>query len=286
MVHTFGISKLPTPMPNATTDIFCSDIGHFTLPKNNCIQVSNRVVSSEFVFAGQFCDSACLAEIEGAKSYAAQLHDNTNQDIDQLILRMTNLETRQKTYDAILERVVNLEYDLVNNITKLEKRISDDVAYVFTEIDAVRARVSTLESNEIADDFAFGDLSFQVSNLEKNLKGNTTQLSNQISNEIIGLNTVLSDYIASVNRDLNSRIDKVQASIPSTSPGNPTPFPPTTQVGSAMDVYYNLTRRIDNLEFGKISNLSADNNIWRQNFRVVNATFEKLKKNNYFPTGK
>ncbi|CAL8140083.1 unnamed protein product [Orchesella dallaii] len=239
------------------------------------------VCSSIQLATGQFCEQACLDEIEGAKDYAANLHANTNANIDNILGRLASVESKQRTYDDVLTRVVMIENDLQSNISRIEKRINDEVNYVLGEISIVRGRVEVLEANEFADDMALSDLSTRVKNAETNLKGNATQLSNQIFSEVASLNTILSDYITNVNRDLTARIDKVVASIPPSTPGGTTPI----GTGSAMDVYYNLTRRIDNLEFGKISNLSADNNIWRQNFRVVNTTFEKLKKGNYLMTG-
>lgn len=130
------------------------------------------------------------------------------------------------TINSILDRVLNLELALRNNVTALNQRIVDDTNQVFTTVNQELAIVS-------------GDLNSKINNLNAD--------------------------VANLQRQINNLPPPTQ------TPNNP---------GSALDVYYNISRRIDNLEYVKVANLTVDNNIWRRNFRVINATFERIKSNN------
>lgn len=124
----------------------------------------------------------------------------------------------------------------------------------------------------------------RVTNLETYLARNVSALNTKIVDEaratydlsVTDLIIVRDNLNSRVN-DVNTEVNKIKATLNNngntgnTGNGNP---------GAVMDVYYNITRRIDSLEYGRIANLTADNNIWRRNFRVVNATFEKIKQNN------
>lgn len=118
-------------------------------------------------------------------------------------------------------------------------------------------RIITLEGNT-------GDITMRVSNFESYLPGNVTLLMDKINNDVSSAQSQLSGDLGTLRNELEAKI----SSIPTGGNGG-------TQV---MDVYLNLTQRINGLENGKIQHLIVDNNLWRQNFRVVNATFAKLKK--------
>lgn len=90
----------------------------------------------------------------------------------------------------------------------------------------------------------------------------------KINTDIDSLRNQMTNEIADLRRDLEFKINNI----------------PTGGGGGdgtkAMEVYLNLTQRINNLENGKIQSLFTDNNLWRQNFKIVNATFAKMKKSN------
>ncbi|CAL8111428.1 unnamed protein product [Orchesella dallaii] len=124
------------------------------------------------------------------------------------------------------------------------------------------ARILTLEASNN------NGVAQRVANLEYYLPSNISMLNTKIDNDVYALRASLSDDIATLRRELELKIN----SIPSTGGGD--------GGAKATEVYFNLTSRINNLESGKIQMLITDNNLWRSNFRVVNATFAKLRKSN------
>lgn len=118
----------------------------------------------------------------------------------------------------------------------------------------------------------------RISDLEYYLSGNITFLMNKIDTDVGNLRNQLSGEISTAKQELNYKIDN----LPQGGGGG-------TDEAKINELYYNLTSRIDSLENGKIKTLITDNGLWRQNFRVVNATFAKLRKstngNNVVITG-
>lgn len=117
----------------------------------------------------------------------------------------------------------------------------------------------------------------RLSNLETYLPANVSMLMEKIDGDLDVLRIQMRQEIANLRKDLELKID----SIPAGGGGG--------DGGKAMEVYLNLTSRINLLENGKIQGLMTDNNLWRQNFKVVNSTFARLKKsafsNNVVVTG-
>lgn len=150
-------------------------------------------------------------------------------------------------HDALLKRVIDLENDFYNSVNTINSILG------------------------------------RVTNLEIALQNNVTALNQKIVDDTNAVFATVNDELRIVAGDLNNKINQLNgdvANLQSQINNIPFPTPAPNNPGSALDVYYNVTRRIDNLEYVKISNLTVDNNIWRRNFRVINATFERIKTNN------
>ncbi len=152
--------------------------------------------------------------------------------------------------------------------------------------DALLKRVIDLENEFYGSLSRITTILTRLDNLEIALQNNVTALNQRIVEETNAVSTILNQELFIVSGDLNNKINNLNADVGNLQSQinninyNPYPTPPPSNPGSALDVYYNVTRRIDNLEYVKISNLTVDNNIWRRNFRVINSTFERIKSNN------
>lgn len=111
------------------------------------------------------------------------------------------------------------------------------------------------------------ELSNRVINVENYLYGNMTTVTNRLSNDFALTRATLSKNITDTRNYLDGRINVLQASSGGGTTGG--------------EVFSNITKRLDSLEFDKVKTLIEENNVWKKNFEVVNKTFSKLKKSSY-----
>ncbi|CAL8110995.1 unnamed protein product [Orchesella dallaii] len=140
-----------------------------------------------------------------------------------------------------------------------------------TKVQALNITVST-RINELGGEAGptiTGDLPTRVTNLETHLYGNVTAVTNKLSSDLAATSTSLQQEMNGVRIYVDDRLAK----LPAGGTGG--------EESAALDVYRNLTGRLDVLENFKVQTLIDENNVWRKNFEVVNRTFTKLRKSRY-----